>query len=221
LHLCIPKCWPSLAEGYRPLLMEKTMTCKHSSFCFGFVALTSVVGSLQAQVQVPRARLVNAVGASAQGATASNPAITLYGGLATGDGAYRLGPALGASFNWNVTTIPFNFRLDPYFAHHSLDDSSVDGSAWFLGASGNVEFPFRSTTSSTEPYLFGGVGLFYRSLTFDTPGAGDVDDSGIKAGFGLGGGVRFGGFTLEANMRDIDEFTTISFLVGFMLGSRR
>ena len=190
------------------------------SLCWTFLAMTTVTSLVQSQTLTSRAREASRAAVSAQGATASNPAITLYGGLATGDGSFNMGPALAASFNWRKATIPVNFRLDPYFAYHSLDDSAVDGSAWFLGASGNLELPFRSSTSSTEPYLFGGVGLYYRSLTIDTPGAGDVDDSGIKAGFGLGGGVRFGGFTLEAKMRDIDEFTTVSFLVGFMLGSR-
>ena len=181
--------------------------------------MTTVTTLVQSQALASRARPASGA-AVTQTSTASNPAISLFGGLATGDGAFNMGPALAASFNWRMTTIPVNFRLDPYFAHHSLDDSSVDGSAWFLGGSGNLELPFRSTTSSAEPYLFGGVGLYYRSLTIDTPGPGDVDDSGIKAGFGLGGGVRFGGFTLEAKMRDIDEFTTVSLLVGFMLGSR-
>jgi hypothetical protein len=179
--------------------------------------LATAVPAQSAGLRVHRA----AVGSSSsQGATASNPAITLYGGLATGDGSFNMGPALAASFGWRTSTMPVGFRLDPYFAYHSLDDSSADGSAWFLGASGNLEVPFKTAGSSTEPYLFGGAGLYYRSLSIDTPGAGDVDDSGIKAGFGLGGGIRFGGFTLEAKMRDIDEFTTVSFLVGFMLGSR-
>lgn len=190
------------------------------SCCLALLASIALAGSAQPQMARARSDLSSSLVAAAQGSRASNPAITLFGGLATGDGSYSLGPALGASFNWNLSTVPINFRVDPYFSHHSLDESSADGSAWFLGASGNIEFPFRSEGSSAEPYLFGGLGLYYRSLTVDTPGPGDVDDAGVKAGFGLGGGVRFGGFTLEAKMRDIDEFTTVSFLIGFMLGSR-
>lgn len=191
------------------------------STCLTFMAITTVASIAHSQSPVSHFRGASSATASAQGGTASNPAITLYGGFATGDGAFGLGPALGASFNWKWSTLPVNVRVDPYFAHHSTDDKAADGSAWFLGASGNLEIPFRTTGSSTVPYLFGGVGLYYRSLTIDVPGPGDIDDSGIKAGFGLGGGARFGGLTLEANMRDIDEFTTVSFLIGFMLGSRR
>ena len=149
---------------------------------------------------------------------AGNPSLTLYGGLATGDGDFGIGPALAASFRWDLAQLPFDVRVDPYFAYHSTNEGP-DGSIWFLGASGNVEFPFRTAGSTTEPYLFGGAGFYFNSLSIDTPG-GDVDDTGFDAGFGLGGGVRFGGFTLEAKMRDIDEFTTVSFLVGFMLGGR-
>jgi hypothetical protein len=156
---------------------------------------------------------------TAQETRASNPRITLYGGLATGDGPFGIGPALAASFRWDLAQLPFDFRLDPYFATHSLEDDG-DGSIWLLGASGNIEFPFRTTGSNTEPYLFGGVGLYFNSVSIDIPGEGDFDDTSLDAGFGLGGGVRFGGLTLEAKMRDIDEFTTVSFLVGFMLGGR-
>jgi hypothetical protein len=149
--------------------------------------------------------------------SASNPRITLFGGLATGDGEFDMAPALAASFNWRLEQLPVNFRLDPYFAYHTAGDP--DGSATFLGASANAELAF-TTQGSSQPYLFGGVGLYYNSLSVEVPGGGDVDESGVDAGFGLGGGVRFGGFTLEAKMRDINEFTTVSLLIGFMLGGR-
>jgi len=191
------------------------------SFCWTSLATAVLASALPAQIAASRG-LTDSKPASPtlQGSTASNPAVTLFGGLATGDGSFGMAPALAAAFNWRAATLPVNFRIDPYFAFHSLDDSAVDGNLWFLGTSGNVELPFRTSGSTTEPYLFGGVGLYYRSFSIDTPGPGDADDSGVKAGFGLGGGVRFGGFTLEAKMRDIDEFTTVSFLVGFMLGGR-
>jgi hypothetical protein len=161
---------------------------------------------------------VKPAGITAQDAVATrNPRISIFGGLATGDGAFDMGPALAGSFNWKLEQFPVNFRLDPYFAYHTTN--SPDGSATFLGASANAEIAF-ATQGTSEPYLFGGAGLYYNSISIDTPGPGEVDDSGVDAGFGLGGGVRFGGFTLEAKMRDIDEFTTVSFLVGFMLGGR-
>ena len=176
--------------------------------------------ALSAQGSSARRLSAKPVGIAPQASAAANPSITLYGGLATGDGAFNMGPALGASFNWSLESLPFNFRVDPYFAYHSTEDDNADGSAWFLGASGNLELAFRTAESTTEPYLFGGVGLYYNSVSIDTPGPGDFDDSSVDAGFGLGGGVRFGGFTLEAKMRDIDEFTTVAFMVGFMLGGR-
>jgi hypothetical protein len=182
------------------------------SFCLTSLATAVLASALPAQISASRVLTTKPASTTLQGSTASNPAVTLFGGLATGDGPFGMGPALAASFNWRVATMPVNFRLDPYFAYHSLDEGSGDGSIWFLGGSGNIELPFRTAGSSTEPYLFGGVGLYYSSV--------DPGDSGVDAGFGLGGGVRFGGFTLEAKMRDIDEFTTVSFLVGFMLGGR-
>lgn len=182
------------------------------SFCWTSLATAVLASALPAQISASRVFTTKSASSTLQGSTASNPAITLFGGLATGDGPYGIGPALAASFNWRVPTMPVNFRVDPYFAYHSFDEGSSDGSLWFLGASGNIELPFRTSGSTTEPYLFGGAGLYYAGS--------DPGDSGVEAGFGLGGGVRFGGFTLEAKMRDIDEFTTVSFLVGFMLGGR-
>jgi hypothetical protein len=181
----------------------------------GTCVLASVVISYSSSAQ---AGFRSAAGARlTQETRAAGPSITLYGGLATGDGAFGLGPALAASFRWELAQLPFDLRLDPYFASHSLEDDG-DGSIWFLGASGNIEFPFRTADSNTEPYLFGGLGLYFNSLSIDIPGNGNADDTGFDAGFGLGGGARFGGLTLEAKMTDIDEFTTVSFLVGFRLG---
>lgn len=186
------------------------------SLCWSTFATVLWSGAATAQAGF---RSAAATTPAALQSTAGNPRLTLYGGLATGDGDFGIGPALAASFRWDLAQLPFDLRVDPYFAYHSTEDGP-DGNIWLLGASGNVEFPFRTEGSTTEPYLFGGVGLYYTSLTIDIPGGGEFDDSSFDAGFGLGGGVRFGGFTLEAKMRDIDEFTTVSFLVGFMLGGR-
>lgn len=145
------------------------------------------------------------------------PGLTLYGGLATGDNGFDMGPALAASFNWNMPSAPFNVRVDPYFAYHSRD-VGPDASMWLLGATGNLELAFRPSGTSAEPYLFGGGGFYMRQLSIDAGGDQDLDDSDLKGVLGFGGGVRFGGFTLEAKMQDIDEFTNVSFLVGFRLG---
>jgi hypothetical protein len=129
-----------------------------------------------------------------------------------------MGPALGASFNWRIADAPFNLRVDPYFSYHSLDARAVDGNLWFLGATGNLELAFRAAGTSAEPYLFGGGGFFMQNWSIDDGDGSEIDDSDIKGAIGFGGGVRFGGFTLEAKLQDIDEFTNVSFLVGFRLG---
>lgn len=146
-----------------------------------------------------------------------SPSLTLYGGLATGDNGFDMGPALAASFNWNLPSAPFNVRLDPYFAYHTADEA--DATLWLLGATGNLELAFRPSGTTAEPYIFGGAGFYFRNFSVDTgPGDEDFDDSALKGAFDFGGGVRFGGFTLEAKLQDVDEFTNVSFLVGFRLG---
>lgn len=155
--------------------------------------------------------------ATVQRSTGS-PSLTLYGGLATGDNGFDIGPALAASFNWNLPSAPFNVRLDPYFAYHSRDEGP-DASLWLLGATGNLELAFRPSGTTAEPYIFGGGGFYFRDFSVDTgPGDEDFDDSALKGAFDFGGGVRFGGFTLEAKLQEVDEFTNVSFLVGFRLG---
>lgn len=176
----------------------------------------TLAASVPAQTASTSAFRSKAVSANLQRRTTSSPGLTLYGGLATGDNSFDLGPALAASFNWNISDAPFNLRIDPYFAYHSRDEGP-DASLWFLGATGNLELAFRASGTSAEPYLFGGGGFYYRNLSVDV-GDGDFDDSDFKGAFDFGGGVRFGGFTLEAKLQDIDEFTNVSFLVGFRLG---
>jgi hypothetical protein len=143
--------------------------------------------------------------------------LTLYGGLASGDNAFDMGPALAASFNWRLSDAPFNVRVDPYFAYHDVEEN-IDGSLWLLGAMANLELAFRVSGSTAQPYIFGGAGFYFTNFSIDLPGEPEIDDSSIDGAFGFGGGVRFGGFNLEARLQDIDEFTTVAFLVGFRLG---
>ena len=187
------------------------------SICWTSLAIAVLANVLPAQGYASRAISARPAAVSPQRRGAGSPSLTLYGGLATGDGAFDMGPALAASFNWRIADAPFNIRVDPYFAFHSTD-GSPDASLWFLGATGNLEYAFRAAGTSAEPYIYGGAGFYYRNLSFDTPGPGDFDDSDMKAALGFGGGVRFGGFTLEAKLQDVDEFTSIAFLVGFRLG---
>jgi hypothetical protein len=178
----------------------------------------TLAATVQAQTASASAFTSKRASATVQRRAARSPSLTLYGGLATGDNGFDLGPALAASFNWGIADAPFNIRLDPYFAYHSSDDGP-DASLWFLGATGNLELAFRASGTTAEPYIFGGGGFYFRSISIDGIGGDEgFDDSDLKGAFDFGGGVRFGGFTLEAKLQDIDEFTNVSFLVGFRLG---
>jgi hypothetical protein len=181
-------------------------------------ASTTLAATVQAQTASASAFSNKRTSATVQRRTGGSPSLTLYGGLATGDNGFDLGPALAASFNWRIADAPFNVRLDPYFAYHSSDEGP-DASLWFLGATGNLELAFRPSGTTAEPYIFGGGGFYFRSISIEGIGGDeDFDDSDLKGAFDFGGGVRFGGFTLEAKLQDIDEFTNVSFLVGFRLG---
>ena len=181
------------------------------------LASAMLAGTVHAQAQAGFSRAPVKSSTTVQ-RSVRGPSLTLYGGLATGDNGFDMGPALAASFNWNLPSAPFNVRLDPYFAFHSADDDGADAKLWLLGATGNLELAFRPTGTTAEPYIFGGAGFYYRNFSIDTGDEDDFDDSDMKGAFDFGGGVRFGGFTLEAKLQDIDEFTNVSFLVGFRLG---
>jgi hypothetical protein len=186
------------------------------------LAVVMLASSAQAQSVAARASSVRPAGVTPAGVAVQrrggSPTLTLYGGLASGDNDWNMGPALAASFNWRIADAPFNIRLDPYFAYHSLDEGSVDGNLWFLGTTGNLELAFRPSGTTAEPYIFGGGGFYFRNASIDDGDGGEFDDSDLKGAFGFGGGVRFGGFTLEARLQDIGDFTTVGFLVGFRLG---
>lgn len=187
------------------------------SLGFSALGIALLAGSAQSQAASFRSSKATPVTAAAQ--SAGGPHLTLYGGLASGDNNWDMGPALAASFNWRLADAPLNLRFDPYFSYHSFDAESVDGSLWFLGGTGNLEFAFRPSGTTAEPYIFGGGGFYMQNWSIEAGGRdGEIDDSDIKGAIGFGGGVRFGGFTLEAKLQDIDEFTNVSFLVGFRLG---
>jgi hypothetical protein len=182
------------------------------------LTVAALAGSVHAQSAGFRSTASPVASATVQRSAAS-PRLTLYGGLASGDNDWEMGPALAASFNWGLADVPFNLRLDPYFSYHSFDAGNTDGNLWFLGATGNLEFAFRPQGTSAEPYIFGGGGFYMQNWSIERgDGDNEVDDSDITGAIGFGGGVRFGGLTLEAKLQDIDEFTNVSFLVGFRLG---
>lgn len=184
------------------------------SLCVGTLAFVVSADAASAQAGFRSSMAKTSTAAVQRGG--GSPRLTLYGGLATGDNGFDLGPALAASFNWNISDAPFNIRVDPYFSFHSAEGGS-DASLWFLGATANLELAFNAAGTDATPYLFGGGGFYYVNFDADDP---DFDESDMKGALGFGGGVRFGGFTLEARLQDVDEFTNVAFLVGFMLGGR-
>jgi hypothetical protein len=149
-------------------------------------------------------------------ATTTGPEWSLFGGIASGDGAYDLGFALGGSGRWHRSDLPVGLRGDLYVARHGGGDeflgTNFDASVVFIGAMGNAEYVFP-TTSALKPYAFGGVGIFYSrfSADYDGPGLSDsFSDSGMDLGIGIGGGLRFTPrFGAELRFMDIGGFTTI------------
>jgi hypothetical protein len=165
----------------------------------------------------PLARLENQPGAPQQPAAAAGPKWSLLGGFASGDGAYDLGLALGATARWHRADWPVTVRGDGYFAHHggnfgSPAFGSFDVSLNILGAMGSAEYAFP-TTSTVKPYVFGGLGVFYSHFSVDYNGTGFNDsayDSSMDLGLGIGGGLRLTqNFGLELQVKDIGGFTTI------------
>jgi len=150
-------------------------------------------------------------------AAMTGPEWSLFGGIASGDGAYDLGIALGGTGRWHRADWPVAIRGDAYFAHHGgeLAQGTADVSLNILGVMGSAEYVFPTTTS-LKPYVFGGLGLFYSNANIDYQADPDPNyrldgyDSSMDLGLGIGGGVRFTPrFGLELRVTDIGGFTTI------------
>lgn len=156
-------------------------------------------------------------------ATLTGPEWSLFAGIASGDGPYDLGIALGGSGRWHRSDWPVAIRGDAYLAHHGGDIGSqfggTDISINILGVMGNAEYTFP-TTSTISPYVFGGLGLFYKNSDIDDDVAPGYDDRGydssLDLGLGIGGGLRFTPrFGLELRVTDIGGFTTIPIVAVF------
>ena len=147
--------------------------------------------------------------------TMTGPNWSVYGGVASGDGAYDIGLAAGASARWRRSDWPVAVRGDAYFAHHGGDIGSqfggFDVSINIFGVMGSAEYSFP-TENRLKPYAFGGLGLFYSNINVDYDGAFEDNsyDSSTDLGFGVGGGIfltpKFG---LELRFMDIGGFSTI------------
>ena len=154
-------------------------------------------------------------------ATTGGPSWSFIGGVASGDGAYDLGVALGTTARWHRAEWPVAIRGDGYFAHHSGGIESYAGefdlSLNLFGVLGSAEYSFP-TQSTLKPYVFGGLGIFYAAVDVDYDGDfGNGDnDSSMDLGFNVGGGLNFTPqFGMELRLIDAGGFTTLPIVAVF------
>ena len=148
----------------------------------------------------------------------TGPEWSIFGGVASGDGAYDIGIAAGGTGRWRRSDWPVAIRGDAYFAHHGGDIGSefggFDVSINIFGVMGSAEYAFP-TENRLKPYAFGGLGLFYSNINVDYDGVFDDSsyDSSTDLGFGVGGGIHLTEkFGLELRFMDIGGFSTIPVL---------
>ena len=148
----------------------------------------------------------------------TGPEWSAFASIADGDNPYDVGIAVGASGLWHRSDWPVAVRGDAYFAHHSGDIGTQFGgfdlSTNIFGVLGSAEFRFP-TESKLKPYAFGGLGLFYRSVSADYSGQVTSDDynSSTDLGIGIGGGLNLTQkFGLELRFMSIGSFNTVPIL---------
>jgi opacity protein-like surface antigen len=156
-----------------------------------------------------------------QPAPSAGPAWSLFGGVASGDGAYDIGVALGGNVRWRRADWPVAARTDVYFARHSGDVGATFGgydvSINIFGVMANAEYSFP-TENRLKPYAFGGLGLFYSKVDLEYDGQFDIDDydSSTDLGLGIGGGIHLTEkFGLELRFMDLGNFSTIPVVAVF------
>jgi hypothetical protein len=149
-------------------------------------------------------------------ATGNEPSFSLQGGIASGDGDFDLGLALGGSATWHPQEWPVAVRGDVYFAHHGGGSGPVDVSLNLFGVAGHALYTFPTTNSTVSPYVFGGVGLFYSNINVDYEGTAiDFDyDSSTDLGLTIGGGLSFTPrIGAEIRFISVNDFTTFPILL--------
>ena len=149
------------------------------------------------------------------------PEWSLFGGVASGDGAYDIGIALGGNGRWRRADWPVAVRADAYLARHSGDVGTpfggYDVSINIFGVMGSAEYSFP-TENRLKPYAFGGLGLFYSNVDLEYDGQFDIDDydSSTDLGLSIGGGINLTEkFGLELRFMDVGGFSTIPVLAVF------
>jgi hypothetical protein len=192
--------------------------------------VTSERASIRSILRAPAKRAsLGAKPLAAQDA-GSPTTFTVLGGIATGDD-FDLGFALAGTATLHPAGMPVAIRIDPYVARHSGgnsysigDEEFGDATFTIFGVAGNVEWTFPTSSafaaqgggSTMAPYIFGGLGIYRGELDLDLPSGVDGPDGSTELGFGLGGGLRFGGkFGVEVRLNIIDEFTTLPILASW------
>ncbi|MBV6519915.1 MAG: hypothetical protein MNPFHGCM_00018 [Gemmatimonadaceae bacterium] len=184
--------------------------------------LLSVVHVSTAEAQRrPAAAMATRAGAAQGGEAGGSSNFTLFAGVATGEGGYDIGPAVQGSFKLANAKWPVAIRIDPYLARHSgsfsYSGNGTDISLTMIGAAGNVEYAFKNSESNVEPYVLGGLGLYYgkSSVSNNTIGF-EASGSDTNLGFGFGGGIRFAKrWSAEGQYKSINGFDTIPLLLGY------
>ena len=150
--------------------------------------------------------------------TMTGPDWSVFGGVASGDGAYDVGFAAGGTGRWRRSDWPVSARGDAYFAHHGGDIGrefgGFDVSINIFGVMASAEYSFP-IENRLRPYAFGGLGLFYSNINVDYDGVFDDSsyDSSTDLGFGVGGGVHLTEkLGLEIRFMDVGGFSTIPIL---------
>lgn len=186
---------------------------------FALALSAAVVAPVELSAQAPVARPIRF------GATAG---LTLplgdFGDAA--DAGFHVGGLLDFKFAGS----PVGLRVDGQWHRNGLKDFegiNIDGNADILfGAASLVFEPTTNAASSLAPYVLGGVGVYRVKLTGDDfEGIDDDERSETKAGFNVGGGLKFklSGFDtfLEARYHYINSsegstsFIPISFGIVF------
>ena len=150
--------------------------------------------------------------------TTAGPQWSAFAGVASGDGVFDMGLALGGTGRWRQSSWPVGVRGDAYFAHHSgaigAPFGGYDVSINMFGVSGSAEYAFP-TASKLKPYAFGGLGLFYKGVSLENDGffEDNAYDNSTDLGLGIGGGLHFTDtFGLELRFMDVGGFGTIPIL---------
>ena len=133
-------------------------------------------------------------------------AFTASGVLAQTD----LGPrGMGAKIGWvgpedvdgtigfavfmDMGTIVPQLMLEPQIGFWTKSESEfgVDVSVRDIAVGARAKYLFDIKNSNIEPFVGGGLGLHFVSAEVTVPGFGSADDSEVKLGLDIGGGLHF------------------------------